>query len=821
MPGPDREELLAGQTVVTGIDFVFVHQSQTTLDIHFKVDPATLDAPLVGSLSPEQVRIYGASAPPALREIPVNTVSWESIDGKNVLRLEVSQPGDFSLYVLSIDDARVDPFFNHLEFSFKAGCPSDLDCAPRKPTCPPREEVDAAIDYGARDFWSFRRALLDFATLRYPDWKDRLEADAGVMLAEVMSALGDELAYYQDRVGREAYLETASQRRSLRRHARLVDYHVHDGLGASTWLDVTVHEGAPGPVGVLPAGADVWALSDDGSRVDYEIGRGLEDTLAGATFVVDAARNSLTPHVFDDTEVCLPFGATELHVKGHHAANLPLDDTPAGRAPGRWVLLRTDPPDASQPVRLWMIRLIEVEELTDPLVSDPQTGQAITRLVWEEAQATPFELDLEFLTVRGNMLPATAGKTRTIQVSIGPSPDPQTIAEAVERTGPNGTTSYLVTLPDPDARSLVWRAYLPFEFLVAHSGDPRVARPEIQVRELEPSEPGRVWQWRRSLLGVQSSQGQDPHYTLDDGTWTRVVTYRRAGYEHSHVDYKSGEGTTVRFGDGEFGSVPPVGTIFDVDYRLGAGRPGNVAGGSLNHIDPAFDFVAAVTNPLAAIDGRDRETAEEVRLLAPEAWRAVTYRAVRPADYAEAAERLEWVQRAGARLRWTGSWLTLFATPDPKDVVELAPDRRAELAVHLDRFRQTGREVHISDPRYADIDLEIKVCVEPASFRGDVEARVFDALFGVEGPRPTTGYFDPDRFTFGTPLLRSGLEAAIQAVPGVRAVEGMKIRRRGRFDWRDFDEFVHHLGDDEVLRMSNDPSHPEHGTVSLELEGGA
>ena len=44
--------------------------------------------------------------------------------------------------------------------------------------------------------------------------------------------------------------------------------------------------------------------------------------------------------------------------------------------------------------------------------------------------------------------------------------------------------------------------------------------------------------------------------------------------------------------------------------------------------------------------------------VAPEAFRAVTYRAVRPEDYAEAAERLPWVQRAGATFRWTGSWLT-------------------------------------------------------------------------------------------------------------------------------------------------------------------
>ncbi|MHC5832283.1 MAG: putative baseplate assembly protein, partial [Nostoc sp.] len=34
----------------------------------------------------------------------------------------------------------------------------------------------------------------------------------------------------------EAYLETARQRISVRRHARLIDYPMHEGCNACTWL---------------------------------------------------------------------------------------------------------------------------------------------------------------------------------------------------------------------------------------------------------------------------------------------------------------------------------------------------------------------------------------------------------------------------------------------------------------------------------------------------------------------------------------------------------------------------------------------------------
>ena len=65
------------------------------------------------------------------------------------------------------------------------------------------------------------------------------------------------------------------------------------------------------------------------------------------------------------------------------------------------------------------------------------------------------------------------------------------------------------------------------------------------------------------------------------------------------------------------------------------------------------------------------------------------------------------------------------------------------------------------------------------------------------------------------------LEGVIQAVPGVRAVEGMTIRRRGWFDWRDFSELAYEVALDEVIRVENDPLHPGRGTLQLIMDGGA
>ena len=58
-----------------------------------------------------------------------------------------------------------------------------------------------------------------------------------------------------------------------------------------------------------------------------------------------------------------------------------------------------------------------------------------------------------------------------------------------------------------------------------------------------------------------------------------------------------------------------------------------------------------MTNPLPVHRRRRPRVARPTSVrLAPDAFRALTFRAVRPEDYAEAAERLPWVQRAGARV---------------------------------------------------------------------------------------------------------------------------------------------------------------------------
>ena len=69
---------------------------------------------------------------------------------------------------------------------------------------------------------------------------ERNAADLGVALVELLAYVGDYLSYHQDAVATEAYLGTARRRVSVRRHARLVDYRMHDGCNARVWVQMHV-----------------------------------------------------------------------------------------------------------------------------------------------------------------------------------------------------------------------------------------------------------------------------------------------------------------------------------------------------------------------------------------------------------------------------------------------------------------------------------------------------------------------------------------------------------------------------------------------------
>jgi hypothetical protein len=770
----DRKKALVDGAALNGIDFVAIaDDAETTLEVHFLTTVA-LAAAVTGAA------ISGGESIPSVAVLPFGAADW-TVDGhgRPVLTLHVAAPGDFSSYTLRLTGALLDPYFDHAAFSFKARCPSTLDCEAPPIVCPP-EPVDAPpIDYLAKDFASFRRALSDFSALRYPAWQERSEADFGVMVMEALASLADDLSYQQDRIAAQAYLDTATERRSVVRHARLVDYEPRPATASRVVLQLAV---AGGPI---PAGIPVSALGPDGAPVAFETGAGLADR---TLYPASPAWNAIAPYWWDDANRCLLRGATEMWVEDPGAS--------LGLKAGIAVLLDTTPEDPGHP----NVRQIVTLTLAAPAF-DPVFGKQLLHLAWSAADALTREHDLTRTQVKGNLVPATQGRRYAESFSIGAVA--ATMPRAIVRTGPNATAQYLYTLA---SAPLAW---------LAPDGDPAAApAPELRLIRQDDLAP---WSWARHLLDAGPF---DEVVTIDPVRY-RAIGQRRADGT-TPFDY-DGDGDSLRFGDGTFGAIPELPSIFEVVYRAGGGAIGNVAADAITRLEPGgplAGMVTAVTNPFAATGGADEETAETVRRLAPEAFLARQFRAVRPEDYAAAAEDLPWVQRAGTTFRYTGSWLTVFTAADPLAAEQMSDGELRELIDRLNRYRMAGYESYVQQPRFASLDLRIAVCARADAFAGDVEAQILQALGTASAVDGTRGFFHPDRFTFGDPLERSALEAAIQRASGVDGVRAIDYRRRGvTAGFVAMPDRVA-VALDEIIRADNDPSRPDAGSIRIDVQGG-
>ncbi|MGC4067383.1 MAG: baseplate J/gp47 family protein [Polyangiaceae bacterium] len=842
------DTLLENQRAFTGIDFIRVVDgcSQRRLRIYFLTDlreltPAfsTPGIPLTpGSIVISGDRDTTLRRPRVTRIVTAtnsqNQAQYDETERRHFIEIEVDEPGGFAFYRLHIEDPRIEtqsgitrinPAFNDVRFSFKIGCEDGLDCAPQAPDCPPEPEVDYPVDYLARDFTSFRNALLDFASQRYPNWSLPLEADVGTMLAEVFAALGDEFSYLQERYAREAFLETANQRRSLRKKARLLDFDIHDGQSPTTLLDVEVS--GRGTLVIDYAArfrgsdlelehqvtdadfpAELVVPSDDGTKVVFEFGHGLFDE---RNYVLDELwnRGAVHPYYYErEDPPCLPAGTTSILVEElTDYAVLVNPESP------RYALLHTQPTQGERP-RVHFARILQITNETDPLMPAPDGNGPLrlSRIHFYADDALPFDLNQETLQISLNVVFATAGKTKlcrfTTDAASNLDLEPTLYRESGSRGDNLKPLDYqLFGIPETDQLGL--------GFL---GSSLRASYPEIRLIHHDT---GSEWSYRRTLIGADS---QDQVFTLEDGTYRAIRRFWTPNGMVVHRDYASARGYSLRFGEGEFGAK--ASETYTLRYRTGPGSKANVPAGSMQLATATYPLtngasILSVTNPVAVTSGVDPESAQEIKLQVPEAYRAELFFAVKPEDYGTQAEKLPFVQRAQGAQRYTGSWLTNFVTADPFDSATLTEAETTALESWMDCVRQAGRDVIVKNPKILPLDLEITLCIEPHAYAADVAAQAHEVLLGPGSGRRIKGFFHPDHFTFGTPLYRSALEAALQRIPGVKSVRGMVVRERGRREYRPFSELVLEPAMDQVLRLDNDPNRPENGTLRIVTEGGA
>jgi hypothetical protein len=737
----------------------------------------------------------------------------------------------------------IDPHYDHIDFNFKINCPSELDCK-AEDICPPETRQEPEINYLAKDYASFRQLILDRLALVMPEWRERHVPDLGIMLVEVLAYVGDYLSYYQDAVATEAYLDTARQRISVRRHARLVDYLIHEGCNARAWVCVQVSITVkldPKDVlfvtrldDVLLAGKRLLSL-DELRNVPAHTYVAFEPLVTDRNQLLEfhSAHNTIHFYTWGENECCLPKGAT--------SATL-LDD---------WIKPETQPepqqlPKATQdeqieaqekqkrerklalkkgdvlifeevigpktgndadadPTHRHAVRLTKVEPILDSLENTP-----IVEIEWSPEDALPFPLCLSAVTdaehgcvyredisvAHGNVVLVDHGRRIDAPEDLGIVPTAYTQA-ACDCAGHTGDVTQMAGRFQPQLA----QSPLTFSQLVDFNGpasqalqqDPHKAIPQVKLTSLPG---GDEWTPHFDLLG----SGRD---------------------DRDFVAEIDNEGrANLRFGDDACGRAPEAGMQFSAEYRVGNGKVGNVGREAIHHLvyrRNKPDGIDDVRNPLPAGGGADPEPISEVKLFAPSVFRKQLQRAITPEDYARIAERNPKVQRAAAMLCWTGSWYEMQVAIDPVGSEELKDKLRLEIEQDLYRFRRIGYDLRVMPARYVSLDIAMDVCVQPDYLRGHVKAALLRVFSNRILPNGKRGFFHPDNLTFGDGIYLSQIVAAAQVVEGVESVCVPRLQRQFEPPNHELENGVLPLGPLEVARCDNDPTFPEHGRFELNM----
>ncbi|MDI1229558.1 MAG: putative baseplate assembly protein [Methylobacter sp.] len=835
-----RRNAVRAKPKLNGLDYLEVSEDQLTLSVYFLGKAPE-------NISKDNIRISGGQRVTKIAVLSIDVQREQDLEMDDCMQVKIYPYGDFSTYTFCLVDldeqgrqtdlplSGFDPRYVCLDINFKVSCPSDLDCK-QTPICPSEPAPIPEINYLAKDYASFRQLIYDRLALVSPDWQERHVPDLGVALVELLAYVGDQLSYYQDAVATEAYLDTARQRISVRRHVRLVDYRLHEGCNARAWVCLTVSQD-------ISLKADDFYVLTSPDTADREIllkQEELPKTLPRPYLIYEplvekrqspielfAANNSIPIYTWGDAQCCLVKGATSATLadpgETEHQLKLKICD----------VLIfeevkgsKTGNPADADPAHRHAVRVTSVENSTDPL-----TGQFIVEIEWSRDDALPFAVCVSAIkqddcslidnisVVYGNVLLVDHGES--ISEELEPVPgttqlpdcdDRCGLREAVKLSGwyrptlTRAELSFSQRLPNCYTSNSCGPLprYTPASSLLKQ--DVRKALAQLELYEIPSDdhckEAGAVkWNIQADLL---DSRDDDRHFVAEVNDDRQVQ---------------------LRFGANEMGRAPTPGTRFMARYRIGNSPVGNVGAGTITHVvfrNNLNNAIIQVRNPLPAQGGTSPEALAEARLLAPHAFRDTLQRAITADDYAQIVRRdfAGKVQKASATLSWTGSGYEVLVAVDPYAASEACPQLLCEIDRHLRRYRRIGHDVQVVVARYVALHLEMKVCVLPGYLQAHVKAALLDAFSNRLLANGQRGFFHPDNLSFGDGVYLSKLVAAAQAVTGVENVTMTVFNRLYAAPDNALENGLLPLAAMEIARLDNDPNFPENGKLVIKTEGG-
>lgn len=220
-----------------------------------------------------------------------------------------------------------------------------------------------AIVYRAGTYTRFKESIaarLSAAELpALAPLRARTDDDFTIALADAFAVMVDVLTFYQERAANEAFLRTATERRSVLELAQLLGYELSPGVAASTWLAFTLEESRGAP-GLAPRPVTI----ETGTKVQSIPGRDEQPQTFETVAPIEARVERNAMRVQTRAPQAIEFGLQQLY----------LDGTGHQLAPGDAVLIvgaeRENWPGSEQ----WDVRPLQTVEQDE--------DRKLTRITW-------------------------------------------------------------------------------------------------------------------------------------------------------------------------------------------------------------------------------------------------------------------------------------------------------------------------------------------------------------------------------------------------------------------------------------------------------
>jgi hypothetical protein len=766
-----RRELLMVSPRLTGLDWVERVDGDAGhlhLRLHFvpSTDPAKPAIP--PGIKPGNIRVtadFGAGVAATSVQYPPDRGTTLAVD----VRVAVAEFGtDTEFALLEIHDCdAIDPLFARATFSLARQELAAID--PVRPARRIEGPSSRGIDYLAKDFNSFSRLMLDHMAAVAPDWQERHPADIGVVVVEVLAYAADYLSYFQDAVATEAYLTTARLRKSVRRHARMLDYRTYENCASRIWLQITVAGD-----GKLPPGFRAFCTHGPYPSIGGAALGATEQSVFEPIENVELLEkhNSLPFYNWGVADFRIRAGATSATLDGH------FPDLKKGHVLvfGPRLGSVTMPSSGAHPPPGHPIRLVRPSRLT----SDPLNNRMITEIAWADGDALPFDLNFtEGVSYRdghdgfvafGNIVAADAGVTIGMQDKDGSVADDLLFHDVV------------CSVPYDRQREQSAQDFMLF--------DRADALPAIHLATTSDGPgAGEVWNQRPDLLDSDRYARDFVAETDDNGV------------------------TTLRFGNGVHGGKPRPGTRFRAKYRTASGND-EVGAYSVRNWEPKAgkgDLILTVTNPVPARGGCSPQPIREIRRDAPEKFRKLLHCAIEQ-DFVVALKDDARVRAAVTQARWIGSRHSIGVYVQRTGGFETDAAFLEELEAKLDARRILGTDVTLHPPNYVPLWISLTITVQPSYASNAVRREVAHAAEEL--------YF-PGRLSFGESVYLSPLVARAIEVAGVGDVKVDAFHCFGRQPRGEIEAGRIEMGPTEIARIDNRANAASRGRLIVNVAAAA